>query len=97
MEHRVVSREEWINARKTLLAKEKAWTRLRDQLSVERRELPWVRIDKEYVFEARTVARGSEPSSLGAASWSSSISCWGLGGRTPASAARSSRIISTVW
>jgi predicted dithiol-disulfide oxidoreductase (DUF899 family) len=51
MEHRIVSREEWIEARKALLAKEKEWTRLRDQLSAERRDLPWVRIDKEYVFE----------------------------------------------
>jgi predicted dithiol-disulfide oxidoreductase (DUF899 family) len=53
MEHRVVSREEWIEARKALLAKEKEWTRLRDQLSAERRALPWVRIDKEYVFEGQ--------------------------------------------
>ena len=51
MEHRVVSREEWLAARKALLAKEKEWTRLRDRLSAERRALPWVRIDKEYVFE----------------------------------------------
>jgi predicted dithiol-disulfide oxidoreductase (DUF899 family) len=51
MEHRVVSREEWVEARKALLAKEKEWTRMRDRLSEERRALPWVRIDKEYVFE----------------------------------------------
>jgi predicted dithiol-disulfide oxidoreductase (DUF899 family) len=49
--HQVVSREEWIEARKALLAKEKEFTRLRDQLSRERRELPWVRVDKEYVFD----------------------------------------------
>jgi predicted dithiol-disulfide oxidoreductase (DUF899 family) len=48
--HRVVSRDQWIEARKTLLAKEKEFTRLRDQLSRERRELPWVRVDKQYVF-----------------------------------------------
>jgi predicted dithiol-disulfide oxidoreductase (DUF899 family) len=51
MEHPVVSREEWLAARKALLTKEKAWTRLRDEMSAERRALPWVRIDKEYVFE----------------------------------------------
>jgi predicted dithiol-disulfide oxidoreductase (DUF899 family) len=51
MEHPVASREEWIKARRALLAKEKEWTRLRDRLSAERRDLPWVRIDKEYVFE----------------------------------------------
>jgi len=49
--HRVVSRNQWIDARKALLAKEKEFTRLRDELSRERRELPWVRVDKEYVFE----------------------------------------------
>jgi predicted dithiol-disulfide oxidoreductase (DUF899 family) len=49
--HRVVSRNQWIEARKALLAKEKEFTRLRDQLSRERRELPWVRVDKEYIFE----------------------------------------------
>lgn len=51
MEHRVVSQEEWVAARKQLLRKEKELTRLRDQLSAERRELPWVKVEKEYVFE----------------------------------------------
>jgi predicted dithiol-disulfide oxidoreductase (DUF899 family) len=41
--HRVVSRDQWIEERTALLAKEKEFTRLRDQLSRERRELPWVR------------------------------------------------------
>src|SRR6185369_15454145 len=54
MQHPVVSREEWIAARKTLLAKEKQLTRQRDQLSAERRKLPWVRIDKPYVFDGPT-------------------------------------------
>jgi predicted dithiol-disulfide oxidoreductase (DUF899 family) len=49
--HRVVSKDQWIEERKGLLAKEKEFTRLRDQLSRERRELSWVRVDKEYVFE----------------------------------------------
>ena len=49
--HKVVSREEWIEARQQLLAKEKEFTRLRDRLSQQRRDLPWVRIDKAYVFE----------------------------------------------
>ena len=49
--HKVVSREEWIAARKDLLAKEKESTRLRDQLSAERRRLPMVKIDKEYVLQ----------------------------------------------
>src|ERR1700675_3257362 len=49
---RVVSREEWITARKELLAKEKNLTRQRDAVSAERRELPWVKVDKNYVFDA---------------------------------------------
>jgi predicted dithiol-disulfide oxidoreductase (DUF899 family) len=47
----VVSREEWLRAREELLAKEKEQTRRRDALNVERRGLPMVRIDKDYVFE----------------------------------------------
>jgi predicted dithiol-disulfide oxidoreductase (DUF899 family) len=51
MQHRIVSRDEWLTARKAHLAKEKELTRLRDQLSAERRELPWVKVEKPYVFE----------------------------------------------
>jgi predicted dithiol-disulfide oxidoreductase (DUF899 family) len=50
-EPRIVSREEWLLARKAHLDKEKALTRARDDLARQRRELPWVRIDKAYVFE----------------------------------------------
>jgi predicted dithiol-disulfide oxidoreductase (DUF899 family) len=49
---RVVSRNEWMVARKALLYQEKEHTRIRDQLSAERRSLPWVEVDKEYVFDA---------------------------------------------
>ncbi len=49
--HQVVSREEWAAARKALLAEEKEFTRLRDRLSQARRALPWVRVDKPYVFD----------------------------------------------
>ena len=48
---RVVSRAEWLAARRQFLKKEKDFTRLRDELSRERRELPWVRVEKDYVFE----------------------------------------------
>ena len=51
-EHEIVSRTDWLVARKDLLEREKELTRLRDQLSSERRALPWVKIDKEYVFDA---------------------------------------------
>ncbi|MBL8662434.1 MAG: DUF899 domain-containing protein [Candidatus Odyssella sp.] len=48
--HPVVSRQDWLAARKALLEREKAFTRARDALSAERRALPWVRIDKDYAF-----------------------------------------------
>src|SRR5580704_12021239 len=51
MQHSIVSREEWLDARKTLLAKERALTHELDALRAERRELPWVAVDKPYVFE----------------------------------------------
>ena len=49
--HQIVSKNEWIEARKVLLQKEKEFTKLRDQLSQQRRDLPWVEVDKEYVFD----------------------------------------------
>ena len=51
-EHRVASREEWIAARQELLENEKASTRWRDELSAARRKLPWVKVEKNYVFDA---------------------------------------------
>jgi predicted dithiol-disulfide oxidoreductase (DUF899 family) len=49
--HKVVSHREWIDARREVLKKEKEFTRLRDQLSQWRRDLPWERVEKSYVFE----------------------------------------------
>jgi predicted dithiol-disulfide oxidoreductase (DUF899 family) len=49
--HRVVSEAEWTQARRELLAREKEFNRLRDELSQKRRDLPWVRVDKAYVFD----------------------------------------------
>jgi predicted dithiol-disulfide oxidoreductase (DUF899 family) len=49
--HKVVSPNEWLEARKNLLSQEKELTHLRDKLSRQRRELPWVKVEKEYVFE----------------------------------------------
>ena len=48
---RVVSQEEWLAARKELLSKEKDLTRQRDALAEERRKLPWVKVEKNYVFD----------------------------------------------
>jgi len=48
--HKIVSHEEWIAKRKALLAKEKELTRLRDEVSAQRRDLPWEHVTKKYVF-----------------------------------------------
>jgi predicted dithiol-disulfide oxidoreductase (DUF899 family) len=49
--HAIVSRAEWTEARKALLAEEKAFTRQREALAAKRRALPWVRIDEDYDFD----------------------------------------------
>jgi predicted dithiol-disulfide oxidoreductase (DUF899 family) len=49
--HQVVPHEQWLEARKAFLAQEKAFTRERDRLSQARRDLPWERVDKDYVFD----------------------------------------------
>jgi predicted dithiol-disulfide oxidoreductase (DUF899 family) len=50
--HPVVSREDWLKARTAFLAKEKQFTQLRDEITRERQSLPWVKIEKSYVFDA---------------------------------------------
>ena len=50
-EHKIVSENDWVEARKSLLIKEKEFTVLRDQLNQQRRELPWKAVNKEYLFE----------------------------------------------
>ena len=50
-EHKIVSHDRWVEARQQLLAKEKEFTQLRDELSQARRDLPWERVDKNYIFE----------------------------------------------
>jgi predicted dithiol-disulfide oxidoreductase (DUF899 family) len=49
--HKIVSQDEWLAARKAHLAEEKTFSRARDALSAKRRELPWVRVEKSYVFD----------------------------------------------
>ena len=49
--HKVVSHDEWIAARKAYLAEEKAFSRARDALSRKRRELPWEKVEKNYIFD----------------------------------------------
>ena len=81
---KVVSQKEWIAARKTLLAKEKKFSKLRDGLNLQRRKLPWVKIEKEYVFQGPA----------GKASSLSITSCSGLAGETVALIVPSGPIIS---
>jgi predicted dithiol-disulfide oxidoreductase (DUF899 family) len=50
-DHRIVSREEWHAAREGLLRREKEHTRMGDELAQERRDLPWVRVEKDYRFD----------------------------------------------
>ncbi len=49
--HSVVSQKDWIAARQAFLKKEKEFTHLRDQLNEQRRQLPWVKVEKNYIFD----------------------------------------------
>ena len=51
-EHKVVTQKDWLSARKRLLVKEKRFSKARDQLNRERRALPWVKVEKEYLFDS---------------------------------------------
>ena len=51
---KIVSRQEWLGARKKLLAREKRLTHERDAIAAERRQLPWVKVEKNYVFDTRS-------------------------------------------
>ena len=51
MQHKIVSQDEWLKARKALLAKEREFSKARDALSTTRRELPWTPVEKNYVFD----------------------------------------------
>jgi predicted dithiol-disulfide oxidoreductase (DUF899 family) len=51
MQHRIVSREDWLAERRSLLAKEKEFTQARDALSARRRDLPWVKVETPYTFD----------------------------------------------
>jgi predicted dithiol-disulfide oxidoreductase (DUF899 family) len=52
MQHAIVSQTEWLAARKALLAKEKEFSKARDLLNAARRQLPWVKVETNYVFDA---------------------------------------------
>ena len=57
MLNKIVSQDEWLGARKALLLKEKQFTHLRDEINAERLALPWVKIEKDYVFDTPTVKK----------------------------------------
>ena len=67
MHHQMVSRDEWLAARKQLLLKEKEFTQLRDRLNAERLALPWVKVEKPYVFDGPTARKRSPICSMDAA------------------------------
>lgn len=52
MQHQIVSREQWLEARTALLEREKAFIKAQDKMNAEKRALPWVKIEKEYVFDS---------------------------------------------
>jgi predicted dithiol-disulfide oxidoreductase (DUF899 family) len=54
--HPVVSRDQWLIARTELLKEEKEFTRLRDKISTRRRDLPWVRAEKNYAFQVSSIS-----------------------------------------
>ena len=74
MQHENVSREEWLKARIALLEQEKALTRHRDLVSAERLRLPWVRSEKDYVFDGPAGKLTLSDLSRAGASSTSSIS-----------------------
>jgi predicted dithiol-disulfide oxidoreductase (DUF899 family) len=51
MEHKILPRNEWMEARKVLLQKEKEFTKLHDELTQQRRDLPWETVSKSYTFD----------------------------------------------
>jgi predicted dithiol-disulfide oxidoreductase (DUF899 family) len=87
--HSIVSREEWIAARKAHLAHEKEYTKARERLAEERRALPWVKVDKDYMFDGPEGKVSLADLFKGAASSWCSTSCSRPIGTRPARAARS--------
>ena len=86
--HKVVSQDEWIAARKAHLADEKTFTKARDALSKKRRELPWEKVEKNYVFDTPTASSRWPICSAAKASSSSITSCSVPAGKPAARAAR---------
>jgi predicted dithiol-disulfide oxidoreductase (DUF899 family) len=92
---KVVSRDEWLAARKKLLAKEKQLTRERDAIAAERRQLPWVKLEKSYVFDSPSGKKNLADLFDGRSQPSSITSCLARTGTRDAQAAPSTWIILT--
>ena len=75
--HRIGTREEWLAAREALLAREKAHTRVGDELARERRALPWVRVDEDYRFDTEDGERTLAELFYGRTQLPSTTSCSG--------------------
>ena len=76
----IVSRDQWLDARRNLLAREKALTKERDAITASRQALPWMQLEKTYVFET-DAGEATLPELLGiTASLSSITSCSALSG-----------------
>jgi predicted dithiol-disulfide oxidoreductase (DUF899 family) len=84
--HKTGTREEWLGARLALLEAEKRLMRQSDELARQRQELPWVRIDKEYLLETEEGSASLAASSKGARNSSSIISCSATDTGSPMSA-----------
>ena len=96
--HNVVSHDEWLAARRQLLAAEKQFTRLRDQLSQQRRDLPWERVDKEYIFNGPNGKETLADLFAGRSQLIIYHFMFGPGGQKVVPAVRSGRTISTgLW
>ena len=90
----VVSRSAWLAVRKQLLSKEKEFTRRRDALSLERRKLPMVKLEKNYIFEGPEGPRSLGDLFAGRRQLIVTISCSIPNGTKAAGAAHTSQIIS---
>ena len=84
--HAIVSREKWLEARRDLLAAEKDLTHRSDQVAELRRKLPWVRVEKPYVFEGPNGQISLADLFAGRSQLSCSTSCWRPAGRRAARA-----------
>jgi predicted dithiol-disulfide oxidoreductase (DUF899 family) len=93
-DQKIGTHEEWLAARQELLEAEKKYTRLGDELARQRRELPWVRVEKEYRFDTDDCTRTLAELFDGRSQLSSTTSCSAPAMRQAALGAHRSRTVS---